>query len=57
MLATPGVVTVDMASLERKATGMEDYVEVGVADDLHAGYFDYAADSSLEVLSAAQMPL
>lgn len=57
VLATPGVVTVDVASLERKATGMEDYVEVGVADDLHAGYFDYAADSSLEVLSAAQMPL
>lgn len=57
VLAVPGVLTVDVASLTRKATGMANYTEIGVADNLTAGYFDYATDSVLTVESVSQMPL
>lgn len=57
VLAVPGVVTATLASLSRKAAGMPDYVDVGVADDLYAGYFDYSSDSSLVVESSSNIQL
>lgn len=57
VLSVPGVVTATLTSLSRKAADMDEYVDVGVADNLHAGYFDYAPESSLNVVSASNIPL
>lgn len=57
VLAVDGVITVDLKSLARKATGMPDFVEVGVADELRAGYFDYSPDSTLELINSSNIPL
>lgn len=57
VLSATGVVTVNVPSLARKAVGMADYVEVGVADELHAGYFDYAPDSAIQMENSKNVPL
>lgn len=47
-----GVVTVDLLSLSRKGTSMTDFVEVGVAEELESGYFDYTSDSTITLTSS-----
>ncbi len=58
VMTAEGVVTVDLKKkLERKGTSMEEFAEVGVADELEAGYFDYDDGSALSFVSAKQVEL
>ena len=46
-----GVVTAKMLSLSRKGTEDEDFIPIDTMAYLYAGYFNYAGDSRLEMVS------
>lgn len=51
IMSVDGVVTADLQSVERKGTDMEDFKPVGIAEELDAGYFDYAEGCVLNLVS------
>lgn len=51
IMSVEGVVTVDLQNIERKGTSMEDFAQVAVAEELEAGYFDYADGCVLNLVS------
>lgn len=54
VMAVDGVVTADLKSIQRKGTSMEEFEPCGVAEELEAGYFDYADDCTLTITSSKQ---
>lgn len=51
IMSVDGVVTVDLQSIERKGTSMADFAPVAVAEELEAGYFDYADGCTINLVS------
>lgn len=51
VMATSGVITCKLVSLERKGTSDADFKPIDVFSELESGYFEYAEDSSLELNS------
>lgn len=51
IMGVDGVVTVDLQSIERKGTSMADFAPVAVAEELEAGYFDYADGCAITLIS------
>lgn len=51
VMRVKGVVTVDISSLKRKGASMNQFTEIGVADELESGYFDYTEDCNLMLIS------
>lgn len=51
VMSVRGVVTVDMVALDRKSTSMAEFAPVAVAEELEAGYFDYANNCTLTLKS------
>lgn len=51
VMATSGVITCKLVSLERKGTSDADFKAIDVFSELESGYFEYAEDSSLELNS------
>lgn len=52
VMAVDGVVTADLKKLERKGTSMTGFEPVRIAEELEAGYFDYASDCKLTFTSS-----
>lgn len=51
VMATSGVITCKLVSLERKGTSDADFKAIDVFSELESGYFEYADDSTLELNS------
>lgn len=51
VMATAGVVTCKLASLERKGTSDAEFKPIDVFSELESGYFEYSDDSVLELNS------
>lgn len=51
IMAVDGVVTIHPIRIEHKDSYRDTYAPVGIMVDLDAGYFEYAADSELELVS------
>lgn len=51
VMATSGVITCKLVSLERKGTSDADFKVIDVFSELESGYFEYAGDSTLELNS------
>lgn len=51
VMATSGVITCKLVSLERKGTSDADFKPIDVFSELESGYFEYAEDSTLELNS------
>lgn len=51
VMATAGVITCKLVSLERKGTSDADFKPIDVFSELESGYFEYAEDSILELNS------
>lgn len=52
IMRVPGVITVNLLSLERKGTHDEEFLPVGVRSDLYAGYFNYVEEGNvIELIS------
>lgn len=51
VMATSGVITCKLVSLERKGTSDADFKAIDVFSELESGYFEYADNSTLELNS------
>ena len=49
--AVSGVVTAKLVSLSRKGTEDDGFIAIDTMATLHAGYFNYTEDSTLEMVS------
>lgn len=54
VMEVEGVVTAELKSIERKGTSMTGFEPMMFADELEAGYFDYAGDCRITFTSAKQ---
>lgn len=55
VMSVPGVVTVDLKTLSRKGATAPDFADVKVCTELESGYYDYADNCKLTLISKNEL--